>query len=70
MTTKELEQELSSVKQTLQQLQRAVERMSATLDAQTGVKPIQWLTLIGVGKEIWNKIDADTYVDAERNSWN
>lgn len=70
MTTKELEQELSSVKQTLQQLQSAVERMSAMLDAQSGVKPIQWLALIGVGKEIWNEIDADTYVDAERNSWN
>ncbi len=70
MITKELEQELSSVKQTLQQLQRAVERMSATLDAQSGVKPIKWLALIGAGKEIWNKIDADTYVAAERNSWN
>ena len=69
MTTKELEQELNSVKETLLQLQTAIERMSAMLDAQSGVKP-KWLSLIGVGKEIWKDVDANAYIDAERNSWN
>ncbi len=30
----------------------------------------KWTTLIGVGKEIWRGIDADAYINAERNSWN
>lgn len=70
MTTQELERELSSVKQTLQQLQIAVERISALLGAQPATQPIKWLALIGVGKEIWQDVDANAYVNAERNTWN
>lgn len=28
------------------------------------------LELSGLGKEIWNEIDAQEYVDRERDSWN
>ena len=30
----------------------------------------KWTAMIGVGKEIWRGIDADAYINAERNSWN
>ncbi len=35
-------------------------------------KPIapQWVSLIGAGKEIWQDVDVDAYINAERNSWN
>lgn len=71
MTTEKLEQELTTVKQALQQLQIAVDRMSAALATQPAMaKPIKWLALVGVGKEIWKDIDVDAYIDTERNSWN
>jgi hypothetical protein len=73
MTTRELEQELITVKRTLQQLQIAVERMSALLP-QTALSETttsrKWLTLIGVGKEVWQNVDADKYINTERDSWN
>lgn len=71
MTTQELERELMVVKQKLQQLQSAVERMSAMIDMQSSSrKSVKWVSLIGAGKEIWQDWDADKYIDAERDSWN
>ncbi len=30
----------------------------------------KWSSLIGRGKEIWQNLDVDAFIDAERNSWN
>ncbi len=74
MTIKELEYELREVKQTLQRLQIEIDRMTALLGIAQAepsvVAPVKWLALIGVGKEIWNGVDADAYVRKERESWN
>ena len=73
MTTRELEQELITMKRALQQLQIAVERLSARLPLSGALStgaPIKWLALIGVGKEIWKNVDVDAYIKTERNSWN
>ncbi|MCX7839501.1 MAG: hypothetical protein N2559_08620 [Anaerolineae bacterium] len=73
MIISEVERELLLVKQTLYQLQIAVERLGARLGASptTPTTPtIQWLSLIGMGKEIWQDVDVDTYVKAERDTWN
>jgi hypothetical protein len=32
-------------------------------------EPVDLLTLDGVGKEVWTKIDADVYLNQERDSW-
>jgi hypothetical protein len=32
-------------------------------------EPVDLLTLAGAGKEVWAKIDTDTYLDDERDSW-
>jgi hypothetical protein len=38
--------------------------------AQAGVEPLHEITeLEGLGKEVWNSIDAQEYVNAERDSW-
>ncbi len=70
MTTQELERELISLKQSLQQLQATVDRMSVMLGAQSTTQSIKWLALIGVGKEIWKDVDVNAYVNAERSTWN
>jgi hypothetical protein len=70
MTTQELERELISLKQSLQQLQITVDRMSVILSTQSTAESIKWLSLIGVGKEIWKDVDTNAYVDTERNAWN
>ncbi len=74
MTTQELEQELITIKSTLQQLQVAVERISvmlhSTLQLAPPTTPITWLSLMGVGKEIWQDMDVDHYISQERDSWN
>jgi len=38
--------------------------------AQNAVEPLHEITeLEGLGKEVWNNIDAQDYVNAERDSW-
>ncbi len=32
-------------------------------------EPVDLLTLAGVGAEVWTKVDPDTYLDQERDSW-
>jgi hypothetical protein len=32
-------------------------------------EPVDLLTLDGVGKEVWTKIDTDAYLNQERDSW-
>jgi len=32
-------------------------------------KPVDLLTLAGVGAEVWTKVDTDAYLDQERDSW-
>jgi hypothetical protein len=32
-------------------------------------EPVDLLTLAGVGKEVWHKVDADAYINQERDSW-
>ncbi|MBI1880141.1 MAG: hypothetical protein HYR94_18290 [Chloroflexi bacterium] len=32
-------------------------------------EPIDLLTLVGVGADVWSKIDINTYLDQERDSW-
>lgn len=32
-------------------------------------EPMDLLTLAGVGKEVWDKVDTDTYLNQERESW-
>lgn len=70
MSIQEIERELVLVKQTLQQLQIAVERLGAQLGAPSVMPTVKWLSLIGVGKEIWQDVDVDAYLNLERNTWN
>ena len=45
------------------------ERLIRTL-AQNAVEPLHEITeLEGLGKEVWNNMDAQEYVNAERDSW-
>jgi len=30
----------------------------------------KWISMVGVGKDIWRTVDVDAYLNAERNSWN
>ena len=32
-------------------------------------EPMDLLTLAGVGKEVWDKVDTDAYLNQERDSW-
>jgi hypothetical protein len=32
-------------------------------------EPVDLLTLTGVGQEVWTKVDVDTYLNEERDSW-
>ena len=32
-------------------------------------EPTDLLTLAGVGKEVWDKVDTDVYLNQERDSW-
>jgi len=50
---------------------RLVAEISETLQhANAGEQPASILELQGLGKEIWQGIDAQEYVDRERTSWN
>ena len=45
------------------------ERLIRTL-AQNATEPLHEITeLEGLGKEVWNNIDAQDYINAERDSW-
>ncbi len=33
------------------------------------VEPVDLLSLAGVGADVWAKVDTDTYVNQERESW-
>lgn len=43
------------------------DRLRSEMDSNQ--EPIDMLTLVGVGAELWREIDADTYIDDERSSW-
>ena len=32
-------------------------------------EPVDLLTLAGVGKEVWEKVDTNAYLNQERDSW-
>ena len=32
-------------------------------------EPVDLLTLAGVGAEVWQEVDTDTYINEERDSW-
>lgn len=32
--------------------------------------PVDMLTLVGLGAELWRQIDVDDYIESERASWN
>ena len=32
-------------------------------------RPIDMLTLAGLGAEVWERVDVDAYLDEERSSW-
>jgi hypothetical protein len=50
---------------------RLLEELAGTLRRQDfGQKRRSILELQGLGKEIWCDIDAQEYIDRERNSWN
>jgi hypothetical protein len=50
------------------QLVRALLTQTAAARANSGARSI--LELRGLGAEIWGQIDAQDYVNRERNSWN
>lgn len=50
---------------------RLVERLSAQVRRQLGDgSPRSILELRGLGKDIWENVDAQEYVEKERQSWN
>lgn len=53
---------------------QALDQLSETQESQNQIRFINSkrsiLDLEGLGKEIWQEIDAQTYVDRERDSWN
>ncbi len=50
---------------------RLLEEMATLIRRKTGqVKPRSILELRGKGKDIWKGLDAKTYIDEERSSWN
>ena len=32
-------------------------------------KPVDLLSLAGVGAEVWSKVDTDAYINRERDNW-
>jgi prefoldin subunit 5 len=74
MTTRQIEQELASIKRTLAELQSAIDRISAALHTMKTSQPAEqnsfkYTDLLGLGKEIWQNVDVDAYINAERDSW-
>ena len=52
------------------QLRLLIELASRLKPALTPSKEsVDLLTLAGVGQDIWNTVDTDTYIDQERDSW-
>ena len=50
---------------------RLLEELAGSLRGQdTSRRNRSILELQGLGKEIWREIDAQEYIDQERNSWN
>ncbi|MEH2096552.1 hypothetical protein CDG77_08370 [Nostoc sp. 'Peltigera membranacea cyanobiont' 213] len=52
---------------------RLIEELSSLISQQVTMIPKQKhsiLELRGLGKEIWNGIDAQEYINQERDSWN
>ena len=74
MTTQQLEQELAIIRRSLDQLQMRVDHLSSELGLiratqAAGGPPFRYVDLMGLGKEIWQQIDVDAYINAERGSW-
>ncbi|HPD17050.1 MAG TPA: hypothetical protein PLE19_19070 [Planctomycetota bacterium] len=44
--------------------------IAAMLRRRNGDRPASILELRGLGKEVWDGVDAQEYVDRERASWN
>lgn len=50
---------------------RLLEELAALVRQQIALQPQRSiLELQGLGKEIWGNMDAQSYVDQERDSWN
>ncbi|GAC1468471.1 MAG: hypothetical protein PVSMB5_13620 [Ktedonobacteraceae bacterium] len=50
---------------------RLLEDLMDLLKRQTSSRPLHSiLELEGLGKEVWEGIDVDQYLEEERNSWN
>ncbi len=50
---------------------RLISQLAERLSAQTpSGAPASILELQGLGKDLWRGVDAQTYVDHERSSWN
>lgn len=43
------------------------ERLSQELDRDS--EPVDMLSLVGLGAELWQKVDVDAYLEQERASW-
>jgi hypothetical protein len=49
---------------------RLLEELAVLVHRRSSPRPRSILELQGLGKEIWQGIDAQQYVDQERDSWN
>ena len=50
---------------------RLVEQLAGKLRRQMGASKVRKITeLKGLGKDIWQEIDVEQYIDQERDSWN
>jgi len=72
MATPAYEDALSRARQLTpsEQLALAEALVAAVRQTMNGQRPHSILELRGLGKDTWNGIDAQAYVDQERNSWN
>ena len=71
MLTSTYEEALDKAKQLTpdEQLQ-LLEELVAIVRQRVGSRPKHSITeLRGLGKEIWQKIDVEKYIEEERNSW-
>jgi hypothetical protein len=49
---------------------RLITELSLRLRRMMGeTEPVDLLTLAGVGQDVWARVDVDSYIDQERDSW-
>ena len=71
MSTKAYEEVLNRAQRlTPDEQLRLLEDLAAMLRRRGAVRPKHHITEFkGLGKEIWQKIDVEKYIEQERNSW-